>query len=91
VVWDKVVVEVEQDGHRPRVQEYYDEAGKVARTMRFSDYRKVNDGRMFPHVWRMENPQESGRYTEVKVLSMEFKSDLEDSVFSLRNLKRGRR
>ena len=90
VVWEKLVVETAQDDYRPLVQEYYDEKGKLARRMVFDDYRKLDDGRNYPYVWRMENLQEKGRYTEIRVLKMEFKDSLPKKRFSIRALKRAR-
>jgi outer membrane lipoprotein-sorting protein len=90
VVWEKMVLEVARDDLRPLAQEYYDEKGGLARVMVFSDFRALADGRLFPFVWRMENRQEAGRYTEIRVKAMEFKDALPDAAFSQRSLKRGR-
>ena len=90
VVWEKVVVEVAQDDFRPVRQEFYDEKGKLARVMLFQDYRKMDDGRNYPFKWRMDNLQEKGRYTEIRVLKMEFKDKLSKKKFSIRALKKGR-
>jgi len=90
VVWDRLVVEVAQDDYRPLRQEYYDEKGKLARRMIFGDYRKMDDQRNYPYLWRMENLQEKGRITEIRVLQMEFKDSLPKRRFSIRALKRAR-
>jgi hypothetical protein len=85
-----MVLEVARDDLRPLAQEYYDEKGKLARVMVFSDFRPLADGRLFPFVWRMENRQEAGRYTEIRVKALEFKDTLPEASFSQRALKRGR-
>ncbi len=93
VVWEKEVIEVAQDDLRPLRQEYYDEKGRLARVMRFEDFRPMTiDGeeRLYPYLWRMENKQESGRYTEMRVKSMEFKATMSTKRFSIRALKKGR-
>ncbi len=90
VVWEKQVIEVAQDDYRPIRQEYYDEKGKLARLMLFSEYKKMDDGRLYPFLWRMDNLQEKGRYTEIRVKSMKFKDSLPKRKFSIRGLKRGR-
>jgi outer membrane lipoprotein-sorting protein len=90
VVWDRLVVEVARDDLRPLAQEFYDEKGKLARVMQFSDFRPMADGRLYPFLWRMENRQETGRYTEVRVKALEFLDTLPDDGFSLRALKKGR-
>jgi len=90
VVWEKLVLEVARDDLRPLAQEFYDERGKLARVLLFKDFRSMPDGRLYPFVWRMENRQEAGRATEIRVQAMEFKDGLPDAVFSQRGLKRGR-
>lgn len=90
VVWEKLVLEMAQDDYRPFRQEFYDEKGKLARVMYFKDYRKMSDGRLYPFVWRMDNLQEQGRYTEMRVKSMEFKDSIAKRQFSIRALKRAR-
>lgn len=90
VVWEKLVLEMAQDDYRPFRQEYYDEKGNLARVMHFKDYRKMSDGRLYPFVWRMENLQEKGRFTEMRVKNMEFKESLPKKQFSIRALKRAR-
>ena len=90
VVWERVVVEVARDDLRPLRQEYYDDKGALARVMLFKDFRPMQDGRLYPHVWRMENHQEEGRYTEIRVKSMRFEDSLPKRTFSIRALKRKR-
>jgi len=93
VVWEKEVVEVAQDDYRPLRQEYYDEKGKLARVMIFEDFRPMTidgEARLYPHLWRMENMQEKGRYTEMRVKKMEFKDKMSKKRFSIRALKKGR-
>lgn len=90
VVWEKVVVEASQDGHRPLRQEYYNEKDQLVRVMTLSDYRPANNGKPYPFKWRIESRLEGERYTEVTVLSMEFRDKLPDKVFSIRSLKKGR-
>jgi outer membrane lipoprotein-sorting protein len=93
VVWEKEVVEVAQDDYRPLRQEYYDEKGKLARVMIFEDFKPMTiDGeeRLYPYLWRMENMQEKGRYTEMRVKSMKFTDKMSKKRFSIRALKKGR-
>lgn len=90
VVWEKLIVEVARDDFRPLRQEYYDEKGNLARIMYFDDYRKTKNGKPYPYKWRMENRQDKDRYTEMRVISMEFKETLPKKTFSIRSLKRGR-
>jgi outer membrane lipoprotein-sorting protein len=90
VVWERIVIEVARDDYRPLRQEFYDEKGEMARIMFFEDYRKMEDGRLYPFKWRMDNLQEKGRYTEIRVKEMKFKDSLPKRTFTIRALKRGR-
>ncbi|MBM4370773.1 MAG: outer membrane lipoprotein-sorting protein [Deltaproteobacteria bacterium] len=93
VVWEKEVVEVAREDFRPLRQEFYDEKGRLARVLVFEDFRPLRiDGetRLYPFVWRMENLQEKGRTTTMRVLSMEFRDSLPESRFSIRALKKAR-
>ena len=91
VGWDLLVIEATQDGHRPLRQEYYNEKKELVRVMIYSDYKLANNGKLYPFKWRMESKREENRFTEVKVLSMEFKDKLSKRIFSIRSLKKGRR
>jgi len=89
VVWAKLVVEAARDDFRPLRQEFYNDQGKLARVMWFKDYRKMDDGRLYPFLWRMENRLEKGRYTEIKVLNLKFLDRIPKRRFTIRALKRG--
>ena len=91
VVWEQVVIEATQEGHRPLRQEFYNEKKELVRVMVYSDYKKANNGNLYPFRWRMENKREENRFTEVKVISMEFKDKISNRIFSIRSLKKGRR
>ena len=88
IVWEKLVVEVTRTDSRPLRQEYYAEGGELARTMLFLDYKPLDDGRSFPHKWRIVNHLEGDRYTEMRMLKMMFKEELSDKIFSIRALKK---
>jgi len=91
VVWDLIVLEVAADDHRPLKQDYFDEKGELARVMFFSDYRKLNDGRLLAHSMKMISKQEENRFTEIKTESIEFMDTLPKKIFSIRSLKKGGR
>ena len=90
VVWDKMIIEAAQDDFRPLRQEYYNEKGKIVRALLFRDYRKLDDGRVYPFVWRMDNLLEKGRYTEIRVLKLKFTDSISKRRFTIRALKSGR-
>ncbi|MBI4828355.1 MAG: outer membrane lipoprotein-sorting protein [Nitrospinae bacterium] len=88
VVWGKIVIEAYADTKLPIVSVYYDEDGKVARTMTFSKIHKIG-GRLMPGLMRVvpaDKPEES---TELEYREIEFDLPLGEEFFSLSNLKRG--
>ena len=88
VVWGKLVYWVRQnDGLSARV-EYYDERGKLMRTMVFSDYRAMG-GRTIPSRWTMMNNAKPGHQTSFGILSVSFDIAISDRIFSFQELEKG--
>ena len=86
VVWGKIVLEVRQDDYMPTWQKYYDEEGRLVRTLTFGDYRQMDD-RLVPtrmEVRPVDSPEE---YTRITYADLDFNVDLDDGFFSLRNLR----
>ena len=59
------------------------------RVLRFSDVRAV-DNRNVPHRWTLTPLDKPGHETVVVVNKMRYDLEIEDAVFTTRNLKRGR-
>lgn len=89
VVWGRIVAWVDAELWTPLFQEFYDEEGEKIREMRFSDVREV-DGRHVPHLWVLTPLDKTGHRTTVAVSEIHYDRDLDESVFTTRNLKRGR-
>lgn len=87
VVWGEILVRVRRADIQPLEMIYYDEDMEKARTMTFSDFKKMGD-RLIPTVMRVVPADKPGEYTEVRYLKIRFDLKLADSVFSLRNLER---
>lgn len=88
VVWGKLFYWVRQsDGLAERV-EYYDERGKLMRTMEFSDF-KVMGGRKLAARWTMVNKAREGSRTEFEILSVSFDMKISDRIFSFQELEKG--
>lgn len=86
VVWGRVDYQVRQSDLMPMWVRYYDEDGKLMRTMTFSDYRTM-DGRLVPAsmlVIPADKPDES---TALVYHELDFDIDVDESFFSLRNLR----
>jgi hypothetical protein len=55
--------------------------------MRFSKYRQVGK-RFVPHRWSLLPLDKEGHSTTLEVTKIEYDIEIEDSVFTTRNLKR---
>jgi len=86
VVWGKVVVRIRHD-KQPEQIAYFDEKGRLVRTMRFLQIQEMS-GRTFPTVMRVEPADAPGEFTQIQYEQMEFDIELPDRTFSLQALKR---
>ena len=86
VVWGKVVLTVEQESRLPLEQRYYDEDGGLARTMTFGDV-KTMDGRTIPTSMTMRPTDKPDEYTKIVYKEIDFDVKLDESFFTLQNLK----
>ncbi len=87
VVWGKVVVVVLANGWMPLTIDYYDEGLTKTRSMTFADIRELG-GRKLPAITRMTPTDKQGEYTEIIYHEMQFEIELDDEIFSIRNLKK---
>ncbi len=87
VVWGRIDTTVLADGYLPLLSQYYDEEGVLARTITFSDIKEMG-GRRLPAVMRVVPADKPGEYTEMVYEKIEFGVDLDDSFFSLQELRR---
>jgi hypothetical protein len=90
VVWGRIVAWVDAEWSTPLYQEFYDEDGEKIRVLRFSDVRPVDD-RHVPHRWTLTPLDKPGYETVVVVEKMSYDLEIDEAVFTTRNLKRGRR
>lgn len=87
VVWGKVVVRVRCRDYMPLAIPYYDEKMQLARTMTFTDFKTLG-GRVLPSTMTVVPADKSSESTVVSYQSIEFDANLDDAIFSLRNLQR---
>lgn len=87
VVWGKVVITVQKEDLIPLKELYYDEDGKLMRTMTFSDIRSLG-GRTIPSVITLVPTDKPNELTRVIYNSLQFSIDVDKNFFSLRSLKR---
>ncbi len=87
VVWGHIEFRIRQEDFMPLWAKYYDEDGELARTMEYSNFREFG-GRLLPgemHMFPADKPDES---TTVRYEELQFDIDIDESFFSLRNLKK---
>lgn len=87
VVWGKVVTTVRTADWQPLTILFYDDDGKLARTISYSAVRQLGD-RALPTVMRVTPADRPGEYTEVIYDDIAFGVDLDEAFFSLNQLKR---
>ena len=87
VVWGKIVGWLDIKTRTPLRQDFYDEDGERVRTMTFEDIR-ADGTRQVPHRWQLTPLDKEGHRTLIEVEKIEFDVDLEDAIFTTRNLKR---
>ncbi len=87
VVWGRIVITVLADGFLPLVSLYYDEDMILARTINFTNIKKMG-GRKLPAVMRVIPADEPGEFTELVYENISFGLNLDDSFFSLQQLRR---
>ncbi|MDE3057497.1 MAG: outer membrane lipoprotein-sorting protein [Bacteroidota bacterium] len=86
VVWGKILYWVRKEDDLPSRVEYFDEKGKLMRTMVMSNF-KVMGGRKVPAVWTMYNSDKT-HSTEIKMDEAAFDIRISDKIFSLKELEK---
>jgi outer membrane lipoprotein-sorting protein len=89
VVWGRIVAWIDFETRAPLRQEFYDEDGEMLRVLEFSEHRSV-DERFVPHRWTLTPLEKEGHRTVIEVESMRFDLDINEAVFTKRNLEKER-
>ncbi len=87
VVWGMVVMKLKKAGTISMWIKYYDERGKLKRTMRFERVRTMG-GRTFPTRMVLQPADAPSERTVVTYHKMRFNARIPSSLFTLRGLKR---
>ncbi len=87
VVWDRVLVAVRAEDDLPVWQKFFDEKGKLMRTMNFRDIRTFGSKKI-PSVMELIPQNKEGQKTTVRFLDIAFDVKLADDIFTMRNLSR---
>jgi len=86
VVWGSVITAVEADGYLPVWGKYYDEREKLMRTFLFTEPRMFGDRRV-PAVLTIVPERKDGQKTVMVYHAAEFDIEIDDDIFTLRNLR----
>ena len=86
VVWGHVVEQVRKSDLMPTWVEYYDEQGELARSIEFSGYISM-DGRLVPATMDVIPADKPEERTRLVYHELEFDIGIDESFFSLRNLR----
>jgi len=86
VVWGKIVLTTRTD-FVPLKQEFFDEHGRLMRTLSYSDVRR-HDGHDLPTHWEMKPADKPGKYTTILIKTAQYDRSMDGGLFSLRNLTR---
>ncbi len=87
VVWGKIVAIILPEDYIPVKYLYYDEDMNIARTF-FFDRVEQMAGRPRPRVMKVVPANKTDEYTEITYEKLELETEIEDSFFSIANLKR---
>ncbi len=87
VVWGKRVLLVQKNPLLPLHEEYFDEDGKVARTLDFSDVKTLG-GQPRPATLTLTPADKPGEYTRIDYQELELNVPVDPGLFSLSSLKK---
>lgn len=86
VVWGKVISWIGKENYIQVKTEFYDEDGYLVNTMLGKDIKMLG-GRLLPSKLEMIPADEEGKKTVIEQLSIAFDEPIENSFFSLQNMK----
>jgi len=88
VVWGKEVLKI-RDDYVVLKHDFYDQDGKLVKTLESFEISEMG-GRTVPKRQRMTRVDETDRWTEIRVSSVDYDVDLDDSLFTLSSLRNPR-
>jgi outer membrane lipoprotein-sorting protein len=87
VVWGKVVITLRGEDRLPTKTEFFDERGKLVRTMEYLDI-KVIGGKKIPMRMKLTPADKPAEYTEFIQTKLTFDVEIPDETFTLQALKK---
>lgn len=89
-VWAKITIVVNKYTLHPQSQTYHDESGTAVRVLEYSNLQHYN-GTELPSTMTMTPLNKNQHRTTVTYITLNLGSEVDDSLFSLRNLKKRNR
>ena len=89
IVWGKIVAAMQSSDYTPVWQRFYDEKGNLMRIMNFKEV-KTFGGKTLPSVVEIVPQNKEGHKTVVRWMNATFDSDIDDKIFTRRNLQKRR-
>ncbi len=89
VAWDKVIATFDAVSYLPKRLEFHDDKGRKARTIEYSDVRDFG-GHILPATMTIIPHTKQGHRTQITYGEMQFDVDVDDDLFTLARLRRGR-
>jgi hypothetical protein len=87
VVWEKRIMRINKSDFTPVRDEFYGKNNKLIKVLTYSKVKKISD-RSIPTVWEMRSEIKKEHRTVIEVSdSVVYDQPIEDSVFSIQNLK----
>ncbi len=86
IVWSKIMLAVDKKSYIPIWEKYYDDRGDVVREMSFSDVKRIGS-RVVPMTMVMIPLKKKGHKTIIRYLELKYDIKLNNSIFSIRNLR----
>ncbi len=87
VIWGKIIYWVRKDDYIPLREEFYNEKMELIKLLEYSDIGKVSD-RIIPRTWKMKSIIKPNHYTIVKLVNVKYNTPIDESIFTLANLKK---
>lgn len=87
IVWGKVVSAVRASDYLPVWQHFYDEKEKLMRILNYKEI-KTFGSKTIPSVMEMIPQNKEGHKTVVRFLKAEFDAEIDDKIFTRRNLQK---
>ncbi|TYB91365.1 MAG: outer membrane lipoprotein-sorting protein, partial [Kosmotoga sp.] len=87
IVWGHIILAVKKDSFMPVWEKYFDEKGRLMRLMNFKKIKNFGT-KTIPSVMELIPQNKKGHKTVIEYLKADFNIPIDDSIFTLRNLRK---